>query len=172
VLDVGTGDGSIANAIMLLRPDITIEGIDVLLRPSVLIPVRLFDGKRLPFADKTFDAVAFVDVLHHIDEPLPMLIEATRVARRWVIIKDHLREGMLARTRLRLMDWVGNYGHDVRLPCKYLRKREWQSLFASVGLESEHWMEQLDLYSPVLSWLFERRLHFIARMAVASGCPD
>ena len=52
VLDVGTGDGSIAKAIALHRPDIKIEGIDVLIRPSTHIPVRLFDGEHIPLSGK------------------------------------------------------------------------------------------------------------------------
>ncbi len=48
VLDVGTGDGSIAAEIGRLRPDVTITGVDVLVRPSTQIPVILFDGSHLP----------------------------------------------------------------------------------------------------------------------------
>src|SRR5438445_5950768 len=52
VLDVGTGDGSIAKAVALRRPDIKITGIDVLIRPSTHIPVRPFDGERIPLSEK------------------------------------------------------------------------------------------------------------------------
>src|SRR3712207_7677180 len=34
VLDIGCGSGTLARAIMKLRPDVAIEGIDVLVRPS------------------------------------------------------------------------------------------------------------------------------------------
>ena len=34
VLDVGCGDGSIAQAIMALKPQLNFQGIDVLLRPQ------------------------------------------------------------------------------------------------------------------------------------------
>lgn len=51
-----------------------------------------------------------------------------RVARRGVVIKDHLREGPLAGPTLRLMDWVGNRGHDVRLPYNYLSRRKWTAI--------------------------------------------
>ena len=37
VLDVGSGDGLLARAVIDLRPDVTIEGVDVLLRESPAI---------------------------------------------------------------------------------------------------------------------------------------
>ena len=97
VLDVGCGDGSIAQAIMTHKPQLKFEGIDVLLRPHSAIPVQVYDGDRIPFADKSFDWVTIVDVLHHTDEPARVLAECARVARRGVVIKDHLREGFGAR---------------------------------------------------------------------------
>jgi ubiquinone/menaquinone biosynthesis C-methylase UbiE len=119
VLDVGTGDGSIAAAVATQWPDIQIEGIDVLLRPSTHVLVRLFDGQYIPLRDNAVDVVSFVDVLHHTDDPKSLLCGSIRVSRRYVLIKDHLREGLFARTILRTMDWVGNYGHDVVLPYNY-----------------------------------------------------
>src|SRR5687768_12448825 len=76
VLDVGCGDGSIARAVMDRRPDVEIEGIDVLVRPETHIPVTEFDGTRIPHGDRSFDAVMFVDVLHHTDDATVLLREA------------------------------------------------------------------------------------------------
>jgi SAM-dependent methyltransferase len=171
MLDVGTGDGSIAALIKLLRPDVHVEGIDVSVRAEAKIPVGVFDGRKLPFPDRSFDVVTFVDVLHHTDDPGSLLREAARVARGFVVIKDHLREGAFARTTLKIMDWVGNAGHDVRLPYNYLNECEWRSLFAAAGLQPEHWSEHLGLYPLPVSWLLDRRLHFMARMpARADHC--
>ena len=44
VLDVGCGDGTISSMIAAARPDVSIRGVDVLLRPETRIPVELFDG--------------------------------------------------------------------------------------------------------------------------------
>jgi SAM-dependent methyltransferase len=168
VLDVGTGDGSIPALIKLLRADVRVEGIDVSARTGAKIPVRVFDGRELPFPDRSFDVVTFVDVLHHADDPGSLLREAVRVARGLVIIKDHLREGAFARTILKMMDWVGNTGHDVRLPYNYLKECEWRALFATTGLQSERWSERLGLYPRPVSWLLDRRLHFMARMSASA----
>jgi SAM-dependent methyltransferase len=166
VLDVGTGDGSIAKAITLQRPDIKIEGIDVLIRPSTHIPVRPFDGEHIPLPEKSVDVVSFVDVLHHTDNAKALLLEAARVSRHYILIKDHLREGLFAKATLRTMDWVGNYGHNVVLPYNYLSEREWRDHFRETNLSPEHWVERLGLYPFPFSLVFGRRLHFIARLTV------
>ncbi|MBV8765459.1 MAG: methyltransferase domain-containing protein [Hyphomicrobiales bacterium] len=165
VLDVGTGDGSIAAEIKRLRPDVTILGVDVLLRPSTQIPVVLFDGAHLPLEDASVDVVTFVDVLHHTQYPLGLLQEAARVTRRHVLIKDHLKTGILAYATLRAMDWVGNYGHGVALPYNYLSLDEWGRSFRDAKLRPEAWLEKLHLYPFPAGMIFDRRLHFLARLA-------
>ena len=100
-----------------------------MVRPNTHIAVAAFDGMHIPFDDGSVDIVSFVDVLHHTDDPLILLREAARVARRYVLIKDHLRDGLFAAQTLRFMDWVGNYGHDVVLPYNYLRRADWHRLF-------------------------------------------
>jgi ubiquinone/menaquinone biosynthesis C-methylase UbiE len=162
LLDVGTGDGSIAAAIAIHRRDLQIEGIDVLVRPHTKIQVRSFDGEHIPFGNKSFDVASLVDVLHHTTDPKTLLREAVRVSRRYVLIKDHLREGALAQSTLRIMDWVGNYGHDVVLPYNYLSESEWRKIFQDLQLEPERWSESLGLYPFPFSIVFDRRLHFIA----------
>jgi ubiquinone/menaquinone biosynthesis C-methylase UbiE len=169
VLDLGCGDGSIAYHLMQLRPDLQVEGVDVLIRPKTHIPVTQFDGGQLPFADKSFDYVTIVDVLHHTADPMAVLAEAMRVARYGVAIKDHMLEGLVARTTLRLMDWVGNRGHGVALPYNYLTRSQWEAAFARVGAVPVRRSEKLELYPAALSWAFGRQLHFMALLAPAGG---
>lgn len=164
VLDLGAGDGSIAAAVMAARPDLTIRGVDVMLRPVRRIEVALYDGKRLPFADQSFDYVTIVDVLHHTEDPAEVLAEAARVARLGVVVKDHRREGLLAGPTLRVMDWVGNRGHDVVLPYNYLSDAEWDLAFRRAGLSRASETRQLGLYPALFGWVFDRGLHFIARL--------
>jgi SAM-dependent methyltransferase len=164
VLDVGTGDGSIAANIMKQRTDLAIEGVDVFQRPTTHIPVTVFDGSHLPFGDRSFDCVLFVDVLHHTDDVSVLVREAARVANNSVVIKDHLLEGMFAGPTLRFMDWVGNRGHDVVLPYNYLPRTRWNEIFSAAGLQVASWRGELGLYPDPASWLFDRRLHFVARL--------
>lgn len=164
VLDLGCGDGSIARAIMDRQPGLTFRGIDVLVRPHTQIPVELFDGHTIPARDGSYDWVTIVDVLHHTDDPARLVAEAARVARRGVVIKDHLREGVGAHATLRFMDWVGNKGHDIRLPYNYLSRAEWEAIFSQVGISARSWRESLSLYPFPANLLFDRHLHFIATL--------
>jgi SAM-dependent methyltransferase len=166
VLDVGCGDGLLATAISGLRPDVAIEGIDVMIRPGTHVPVTTFDGVRIPFADGAFDVVTFVDVLHHTDDPTVLLKEAARVARRAVIVKDHLLNGFLAGPTLRYMDRVGNVKHGVVLPFNYWPRAKWREVIQSLGLTASVWDERLRIYPWPADWLFGRSMHFVARLDV------
>lgn len=163
VLDVGCGDGAIDFLIQQLKPEVSIDGIDVLVRPFTRIPVKPFDGTHIPYADNSFDAVMFVDVLHHTPDPLALLREARRVAKA-IIIKDHLCEGFLAAPTLRFMDWFGNAHHGVALPYNYWSEVQWNKAFRTLGIVPAQKITSLGLYPPPASWLFERNLHFIARL--------
>lgn len=169
VLDVGCGDGSVAKLLLEKRPDISIHGIDVLLRSNLHIPVMQYDGKLIPHPDKSFDTVIFIDVLHHADDPLALLEEARRVARKCVIIKDHNRDGLTAGLTLAFMDWIGNAPHGVALTYDYWPARRWRAVFAEVGLRVADYRSRLGLYPIPANWLFERNLHFISRLEVPSG---
>ena len=168
VLDVGCGDGTVDHLIAQRLPGVSIEGIDVLVRPAAKIPVRPFDGVRIPYADASFDVVMFVDVLHHTDDPLLLLQEAQRVGKI-ILVKDHFRRGLLAGPTLRFMDWVGNAHHGVVLPYNYWSETQWNDAIRMVGLKRLDKIVSLGLYPPPASWIFERRLHFISRFAAASS---
>lgn len=164
VLDVGCGNGLIDRLIAERRTDVTIAGLDLIVRPETHIPVTQFDGKHIPFEDDSFDVVMFVDVLHHTDDPEILLAEARRVARAAVVLKDHTRDGVLAGPTLRFMDWVGNAPHGIPLPYNYWPEQRWREAFARLGLRPEIWLNKLGLYLTPASWLFDRSLHFIARL--------
>jgi SAM-dependent methyltransferase len=166
VLDVGCGDGSLARAILDARPDLTLTGVDVLVRPNTAIPVRGFDGRVLPFSDDEVDVALLVDVLHHTLHADDLLSEVSRVARRAIVVKDHLEESWLDRQTLRLMDWVGNSAHGVALPYSYWPRARWQSAIAAIGARVDHWEERLDLFPWPMTLLFDRSLHFLARLVL------
>lgn len=167
VLDIGSGSGDIAVAVMRGRPDVKIEGVDVLVRPGTAIPVTQFDGHTLPFDDDSFDCAMLIDVLHHTDDPAELLSEAARVVTGGVVLKDHYRDPLLGRLRLRLMDWVGNAPHGVRLPYNYLNKREWAEIWKRLGLQPKTLNENIPLYPAPLSMVFGTGLHLIAFLTKA-----
>ena len=166
LLDVGCGDGLLSQALGEARSDLRLEGVDVKAREGMPIPIRAFDGSSLPYEDLSFDAVLFVDVLHHTTDPDVLLREACRVTRQAVLIKDHTRNGLLAGATLRLMDWVGNAHHGLALPYNYRTRSEWVDAVERAGLRIEFWDGRPRLYPRPGNWIFGRSLHFIARLGL------
>jgi SAM-dependent methyltransferase len=163
-LDVGCGDGLVAHLIKQKRSDIDLRGIDVIARKQTHIPVETFDGQAIPYGDATFDAVMFIDVLHHAQDPMRLLHEAVRTTRKAIVIKDHTLNGCLAGPTLRFLDWVGNARHGVALPYNYWPEKRWFEAFAACSLTIRVWISALHLYPRPANWLFDRSLHFIARL--------
>ena len=164
VLDVGAGGGWLGHLLGQKRPDVKIQGLDVLAREVTYMPVALFDGKTLPAPDNAYDVVLFVDVLHHTDDPLALLREARRVMRSAIVIKDHLAEGFLARPTLSFMDRVGNRRYGVSLPHNYWSEEQWSGAFQALGLAVAEQEDRLGLYPWPASLVFDRQLHFVARV--------
>lgn len=171
VLDVGCGDGRVSGLVLRHRPDLEVRGLEVGVRAATVIPVDEFDGHTLPCPDASFDAVLLVDVLHHADDPLELLREGARVARRCLVIKDHLLQGAFAHLTLRFMDRVGNARHGVALPYNYWTPEQWRQAFSLLGLRGS-WETRLGLYPWPASRIFERSLHFLARLEVPGGGDD
>lgn len=162
VLDVGCGDGKLAWSLQQRRPDLRIEGVDVLIRERTWLPVKEFDGKSLPYPDSAFDAVMLIDVLHHTPDSFALLQEGLRVSRLWLVVKDHFRNGLAAGLRLRLMDYAGNSHHGVTLPYNYLSDKQWVELEGRLDAKLSTKMENLGLYRWPLDYIFGSGLHFIA----------
>ena len=169
VLDVGCGDGQVAREILRHRPDLELTGVEVEERPHTWIPVTRYDGRVLPYPDRSFDTVMYVDVLHHSEDPESLLREGLRVARRALVLKDHLCDGFAARPTLAFMDGVGNWRHGFRLVLNYWRRRQWLEAFDRLGGRVDHWNGRPPLYPWPASLLFGRSLHFVARILPGGG---
>jgi len=163
VLDVGSGDGRIDVLLLKQRADLKVQGVEVTTRTQTEFPVTYFDGASLPFERQSFDIVMFVDVLHHTADPMVLLREAVRVARKGIVLKDHVLQGVLSGTRLRFMDYVGNARHGVALPFNYWTLEQWSEAEAQLGLRQKHGITDLKLYPWPADYIFGAKLHFIAR---------
>ena len=89
VLDLGCGLGGYTKA--LAERGLEVRGIDV--SPeyverarSLGVEADVYDGRRLPYDDASFETVAMLEVLEHLEDPAALLHEARRVSRRGVLV--------------------------------------------------------------------------------------
>lgn len=134
VLDVGAGDGQLAARLAEQVPA-RFVGCDTVLQPTPAIEVVRYDGRTLPFGDNAFQYVMLIDMLHHVRDQRRVLSEARRVAREFLLIKDHYWETPFDRAWLAAIDYVGNAPLGVDVPYQFLQAAQWEALFQETLLE-------------------------------------
>jgi ubiquinone/menaquinone biosynthesis C-methylase UbiE len=128
LLDIGCGTGEIARMVADRVGASEVMGVDVKVRQGVAIPVIHYGGIELPFPDQHFDFALLSDVLHHCTQPEQVLLEALRVVRKGLVIKDHICFGTLSKQLLLLMDLAGNWGSKVDVAGTYWTLPEWVAM--------------------------------------------
>lgn len=142
IIDIGAGSGLIGEAIASLLPGKSVTGVDVAARtkPGLSIPFARFDGRRIPFRDRSFDCALFCNVLHHVtpEGRIGLLREALRVTGGGaIVVKDHLFGRPLDGFRLWLLDFVGNAPHGAMVAADYLGARDWEGLLGDLDCAGE-----------------------------------
>lgn len=170
VLDVGAGDGAVGRA-YADRVGATVQGIDIFPPPDSAVPVTAYDGTNLPFADQSFDVVLLSDVLHHADHPALLLREAVRVAKRAVLLKDHLCFGRASRAMLLALDWVGNRSQGIAVPGRYASPTEWVEMIHQAGASVERLIWPLRIHARPLCYV-TRNEHQFAMLLRPLGSPS
>lgn len=165
VLDVGCGIGTLGRA-LLDHPNapggLVVEGIERVRRGGEPIQVHAYDGIRLPFTDGAYDVVIVADVLHHEPEPLRLLRECARVARRAVVVKDHRVRGPISQTAVSFIDWAANAPYGVPCLYRYNTLAQWRALPEQLGLERRFELTSMSLYPAVVNAVFGGSLQYLA----------
>jgi ubiquinone/menaquinone biosynthesis C-methylase UbiE len=139
VLDVGSGTGRIGRWLAAragVRPTLC-DVVEFGNRVGGLPYVRLEDPLRLPFADRSFDAVIMLFVLHHIgrwDHQERLLREAARVARHRVVLIEDTPGSRTERALNVAWDWALNLRHGVPKPFTFRTVEGWRAVFRRLGL--------------------------------------
>lgn len=165
VLDVGCGNGTLGQT-LLDAPgcpqQMTIEGLERVVRGGEPIAVHAYDGVAMPFGEATYDVVILADVLHHEEHPDQLIAECVRVSRRLVVIKDHQIRGAFAQQRVSFMDWAANAPYGVPCLYRYQTPQEWSATLARHDLRVVERMDCMKLYPPIVNTVFGGRLQFMA----------
>ena len=132
VLDLGAGDALVAQRIYD-RKTKNITLIDVGNANLTNLPLIIYDGNGLPFADKSFDVALLLYVLHHCQNPAQVLEETKRVVRKKVIILEDLYYSKGERLTLKLLDWYLGKVEGMPTPANFRKPEEWMLLFNRIG---------------------------------------
>jgi SAM-dependent methyltransferase len=133
VLDVGAGTGWVAKR-LAEQVGCSMTLVDVLNCNETDLPLQIYDGKKLPFPDKSFDTVLLVFVLHHTTNHEEILEEARRVARRAIVIVEDTPVNLFERGVELFWDTVLSWEHRFSAPHNYRTIQGWRGVFKSVGL--------------------------------------
>ncbi|MCH8067641.1 MAG: methyltransferase domain-containing protein [Nanoarchaeota archaeon] len=95
VLDIGAGSGYLAE-ILSKKADITL--LDINDYNQTKLPLKLYNGKNIPFKDNSFDVAILLTVLHYSTNPEEFLKEIKRVCKRIIIVDDEQTTGQTKRS--------------------------------------------------------------------------
>ena len=140
LLDVGAAEGWIGEAAAEDR-GMGVDLVDVVDLNRTGLPHRVYDGRHLPFTDKSRDTVTMLLTLHHCQNPAAVLAEAVRVARRRIIVTESVYRTRPGRALLHLMDggFNGPRSGGAMLPALHFKTvAQWHDIFQQHGLSIEH----------------------------------
>ncbi len=135
-MSVGCGEGRMER-ILQDKMGIRVKGMEVIRYKKAHIPVKLYNGKRIPAKNKSFDNTIFVYMLHHSNNIEELLSEAVRVTKNNIFILDHVYEDSVSKSLLKVYDYVVNFSYKMPIPFNFLRSREWNRLFRKLNLRVE-----------------------------------
>jgi SAM-dependent methyltransferase len=136
VLDIGAGDCHL-DVELARSAGCAVVAVDVADTNRTALPLQLFDGQTLPFADGAFDVGLLLFVLHHADEPGALLSEAKRVCRRLIAFEDDTASWW-NRATFRGTHALYDRLLGVAYPKRAWRPEQWSALAAETGLR-ERW---------------------------------
>lgn len=143
LLDLGSGTGRISRWLASrvgVRPTLA-DVVEFGNRVGPFPYVRLDDPLTLPFEDGSFDSVMMLFVLHHIErweDQERLVAEASRVARRRLLVMEDTPRSRLDRVLNVGWDWILNLRHGVPKPFTFRTAAGWSQVFGRTGLTVSH----------------------------------
>jgi 2-polyprenyl-3-methyl-5-hydroxy-6-metoxy-1,4-benzoquinol methylase len=154
MLDFGCGSGIIGKEFSKSF-DSEILGIDIIDNRVEEIPFKKYDGKDTSFlADGSYDTVLINYVLHHTENPIASLKDATRVSKKRIIIYENLPEGIVSKFFCKIHGVsFGILFQKNSVSGKFFNRNEWEEVFKDLNLELIY-AKTISGFSPMKTVLF------------------
>ncbi|MFW9904842.1 MAG: class I SAM-dependent methyltransferase [Candidatus Thorarchaeota archaeon] len=158
ILSVGDGDGYVSMR-MQEKTGAKIQGLDILHFKKYRvreIPLVVYDGKEIPFADQSFDISAGVFLLHHCQNFEFTLQEMIRVSKRKLILFEDVFNNQLELTFLRFFDTIENrtFSTEMPIPYNFQTLLQWKKTFKKFNLKLIYSVQFRALPLPVRNQAF------------------
>lgn len=137
VLDLGAGTGWVAKRVAQQK-GCDVHLVDVLDVNETDLPLKVYDGNRIPYEDKSFDVTLLVFVLHHLLNQEEILREAARVSRRSLIIVEDTPRNIFELAVNKTCDTIGSSQHGFFDPHNYHRIEKWGEIFGTLKMPLIH----------------------------------
>ncbi len=112
IVDIGCGTGAVLASLARMSfgqyyyaLDIADQAIHIIKNRSdipSLVEAKVFDGFHIPYENRRFDLAILSHVVEHLIDPVPLLQEATRVAR-YVAVEVPLEDNLYTRLKVHLL---------------------------------------------------------------------
>ena len=121
------------------NPALSVSGIDVVDSHPQLgkhMTFGVYDGARLPYAEKTFDAAIVYHVFHHCRDPLASLGEVKRVVKKRILVVEAVLRSYAELPFFMMADLVANRGREAHIPMPFEAKTDawWKKAFDRLQL--------------------------------------
>ena len=158
ILSVGDGDGYVSLRIQE-KTQSQVQGLDILHYTKYRvqgIPLVIYDGNEIPFADKSFDISAGVFLLHHCENLDFTLQEMIRVSRKKIIIVEDVFNNRLEHLFLRFFDTIENrtFSTEMPIPYNFQSLSQWKNIYKKLNLQLIYSVQFRALPLPVRNQAF------------------
>ncbi|NOY06249.1 MAG: methyltransferase domain-containing protein [Chlorobi bacterium] len=136
ILDVGAAEGWVGEELRRRRPDWKVFSVDVIRMQRAKIPAVLYDGRDLPFGDRSIDSAYAVFVLHHCRFPDHVVQEVHRVVRNRFIVMESVYQTRMHKRLLEFLDGRVNAfrsNNKMAQPLHFDTIKGWKAQFVSHG---------------------------------------
>lgn len=132
ILNFGSGDGYTSD--LLRQNGFVVTDIDIKNISKTNIEPIIYDGKKLPFMDNTFDCVICNFVLHHTEyNMIPNLILEMKRVENIILISEDLNMNYIDNILCKLHLFIKNSWNS-SLDVKILNDNEWKIIFDELNL--------------------------------------